>query len=649
MLRALLIEDSNTDAKLLLRSLRANWADVEPRRIEDECAMRDALATDQWDVILCDWALPKFGAIAALELLRASGLDIPFVIVSGTIGEEAAVQAMRDGASDYVKKNELGRLVAVVERELREGASRRRLREQREQHEHFVEEAHQALQASESRAKGHAALLAAVLESAPDVIQYVALDGAVRWTNRPGSEDSAAPADLGGRDWLSLSPSENREALRRAFDSVARTGQLVNLELAATDAGGRTTWSSRRFGPVRRDGQILGVVIITRDISEGKEAETRLLLADRMASIGTLASGVAHEINNPLSAVIAYLDLAVQDLANLPSPNPVPPDIVEELNEARAGADRVRIIVRDLKVFSRHEEESLGPVDVERVMESTLRMAWNEIRHRARLVKDYGRVPDVLANESRLGQVFLNLVVNAAQAIPEGRVSNNVIRIATSGDSSGRAVVSVTDSGGGIPPDVQRRLFTPFFTTKPAGSGTGLGLAICQRIVHAFGGEISFMSELGKGTTFSVHLPFAPAEDRAPRSAPTAGPTAAGPRGRILVVDDDVMTIKATKRSLESDHDVTTVDSGLRALDLLRRGEHYDLILCDLMMPHMTGMEFYDELLHTNERQAARVMFITGGAFTPRARAFLDAVPNPRIEKPFSVQNLRTAVSNLVR
>src|SRR4029079_12566875 len=186
---------------------------------------------------------------------------------------------------------------------------------------------------------------------------------------------------------------------------------------------------------------------------------------------------------------------------------PAPDEAGEGLAEARQGAERVRNIVRDLRVFARGDEEQSGPVALRRVLDSSINIAWNEIRHRARLVKDYGDTPMVEANESRLGQVFLNLLLNAAHAISEGETERNEIRVSTRTDGRGHAIIEIRDTGGGIPPDIRDRIFDPFFTTKAAGEGTGLGLWICSGILSALGGEISVDSDVGRGSTFRVMLP----------------------------------------------------------------------------------------------------------------------------------------------
>jgi CheY-like chemotaxis protein/two-component sensor histidine kinase len=366
-----------------------------------------------------------------------------------------------------------------------------------------------------------------------------------------------------------------------------------------------------------------------------------------MASLGTLAPGVAHELNNPLVSVITNLELAMQDVSRLTGTS-VPTELGEVLQDARDGAERVRQIVRDLRIFSRQEQECRGAVQVERVLDSALRMAATEIRHRARLITSYAGVPLVDGSETQLGQVFLNLIVNATDALPEGRFEDNEIRITTRLDAVGRVSVSIADTGRGIPVDIQPRLFTPFFTTKPAGIRTGLGLCICRRIVTSFGGEISFESVDGKGTVFRVLLQQALATSRSEPGV-SHGELARSRRGRVLIVDDEAAVTRAVKRLLGREHDVSVAHNAASALEAFSAGQRFDVVLCDLMMPESTGMDLFAALARIDAEQARRVVFLTGGAFTPKAREFLRAVPNPSLEKPFDPNSLRSTVSALIR
>jgi signal transduction histidine kinase len=249
---------------------------------------------------------------------------------------------------------------------------------------------------------------------------------------------------------------------------------------------------------------------LRRAHEELKRTESQLVQAGTLSALGQMVAGVAHEINNPLAYVLANLEHVQERLEQLEGEFPGRlGELRDVVREARHGADRVRRIVRDLRAFCRVDEEERGPIDVNRVLEMAVNLAWNEIRHRARFVKDLGAVPSVEANEARLGQVFLNLLVNAAQAIPQGAAERNQIRVTTRTDDGNGVVVEIADTGCGIPKENLGRIFDPFFTTKAIGVGTGLGLSICQGIVGALGGHIGVESDVGCGTTVRVALPSA--------------------------------------------------------------------------------------------------------------------------------------------
>jgi CheY-like chemotaxis protein/anti-sigma regulatory factor (Ser/Thr protein kinase) len=272
-------------------------------------------------------------------------------------------------------------------------------------------------------------------------------------------------------------------------------------------------------------------------------------------------------------------------------------------------------------------------------------MAWNEIRHRARLARDFGGVPRVEAEEARLGQVFLNLLLNAAQAITEGDVRSNEIRVVTRTDAQGRVVVEVRDSGKGIPDSARGHLFEPFFTTKPAGVGTGLGLYVCRDIVSSLGGEIEFESAEGRGSVFRVSLP--PAPGSAAEGAQRSAGRGAHERGCVLVVDDEPMMGSTLTRILGA-HDVVAVGSAREALALLDAGRRFDVVLCDLVMPGMSGVDLHAELARRLPDAARRMVFLSGGALTPAARAFVAAGSHEVIDKPFDAAALRVLVARRV-
>jgi PAS domain S-box-containing protein len=397
------------------------------------------------------------------------------------------------------------------------------------------------------------------------------------------------------------------------------------------------------------DGRPSLMIGTVQDITERKLAEEALRraehtaeLADRMASLGMVAAGVAHEINNPLAAVMLGLELVVTKARLRPDEAVAG----EALDDALLGLDRVREIVRDLRVFARADDDRRVPVDVNRVLASTLRMAAGQIRDRANLVTRFAAVPAVIATQARLGQVFLNLLLNALHAIGDDAPVRNEIVVATSTDAAGRVVVSIADTGGGIPPELQAKIFTPFFTTKDVGVGTGLGLSICHRIITGLGGDIEFTSVVGRGTEFRVTLP-ADAEARPSDSGQLPAAAVARRRGRVLVVDDEPAITSALVKTLGDRDDVAGVSSASEALARIAGGARFDVILCDLMMPQMTGMELHAELTRIAPDQARRLVAMTGGAFSPEAREFL-AGGRLAIEKPFDLVRLEAVIAELV-
>jgi PAS domain S-box-containing protein len=503
----------------------------------------------------------------------------------------------------------------------------------------------QAKDASERTARASATVLRSILDSMAEGVLVSDEHGTVTHANPAASAILRAPPDA-----LAAAVRDRPELpLARALQGES----VDSVETCLRDRGGGDgTWLSVSARPLLDDTNVVhGAVTVFRDVTAEKAANARLLVTERMASLGTLAAGVGHEINNPLMAALGNLDMALNDLRKLRrelGDRPAFNDIAEELRDAREATERVRAIVRDLKVFSRSDRETRGPVDIEQALESSIRMVWNAIRYRAALVRDFQPVPPVFANESRLGQVFMNLIVNAAQAIPEGHAADNEIRIATSLTGDGRVRIAISDTGSGMPPDIAAQIFTPFFTTKPIGVGTGLGLAICHQLVTAAGGEIIVDTEPGLGTTFAVVLP-AIAREACVERRPAAEPVAPGRRGRVLIVDDELIVTNTIRRALARDHDVTSLIDPFEAMRQIGDGQFFDVILCDLMMPKVTGMELYETLLTLAPDQASRMIFITGGVFTEKGRVFLDTTRNPYVEKPVDLDVLRTLVASRIR
>ncbi len=494
-----------------------------------------------------------------------------------------------------------------------------------------------------------------IVEATSDGIVKIDPAAQVVFANRRFTEMLGYEAgEVVGASLFSLMGEPAKAALLKSIQNASPVKEAIDIELRHK-SGSEVSVSVAETLLLNDESEHVGHLVVVRDVTEQKKLQSQLMVSDRMASVGTLAAGVAHEINNPLAAVIANLDYIAEQRGRLVGADSslgghesFLSDIEGPLQDAAEAARRVRLIVRDLKVFARSpEEEPRGPISVVQVLDSAVRMAWNELRHRARLVKDYGPVPAVEVNEARLVQVFLNLLVNSAQALPEGSAEQNQVCISTraAGD---RVIVEVSDTGAGIPASIIGRIFDPFFTTKAVGVGSGLGLAICQRLVTDMGGELSVRSEVGKGTTFRVALPIAGRLGSQAPQPPREAPTNLR-RGRILVVDDEELILRAVARILSKEHDIVVTQVASDALAMCSNGDTFDLILCDLMMPDMTGMDLYLELARVAPGQQERLVFLTGGAFTPKARDFLAVTPVEHIEKPFEASNLRAFVQRYLR
>ena len=436
----------------------------------------------------------------------------------------------------------------------------------------------------------------------------------------------------------------DEKRVRAAFDRAKKAQAEAPLEFRIVRPDGELRTLQVRAKLLRDPADVPVVMLCTTiDITEHKETAARLVFTDRMASVGTLAAGVAHEINNPLAFISANLELIAHD--------PTSPELLAMLDEARVGVERIRNIVRGLSAFARPDEDQRAPVSVEELLDLAVLVAGPQIRHRARFVRSSGVLPEVIANQATLGQVFINILVNATEAIPEGEVDRQTIAISTRTDDAGWAVVEIRDTGVGIPREIQGQIFDPFFTTKPVGKGTGLGLSICHGIVRSLGGEIGFTSAPGGGTTFTIALPPAVAPVRAtPEPAVMETPEVATQTTKVMVVDDEVVFANALRRLLGRDHhQITIVHTGQEALARIAAGERFDAILCDLMMPAMSGMEVHGKVVALAPEQAERMIFLTGGAFSPLAKQFLDRANNLWFDKPCDLQALRSAILRVAR
>ncbi|HTA19605.1 MAG TPA: ATP-binding protein [Polyangia bacterium] len=423
------------------------------------------------------------------------------------------------------------------------------------------------------------------------------------------------------KDNAQVNRSLDRALAGESFTSVIDLGRVV-LE----------SWLSPLRGP---DGEIGGVIGVSTDVTDRLRMQRQMNQAEGLAALGRLAASVAHEINNPLAYALEALRLAGEQIPG--DGAAAGPRLEELLREAREGMERVRLITGDLKAFSRADEDARRPQDLGRALAAATKMVATRTGPRARIDLQHGPPATVHADGTRLAQIFVNLVLNAADALPPDGAARNVISIASRLDGA-MAVVEVSDNGAGVPAELRDRVFDPFFTTKPIGEGTGLGLFVTRNLVEALGGTIALADAPGGGARFTIRLPTVAAPP-APAPTPEVAPApAARARARVLIVDDEPQLARLFRASLAADYDVQVFTGGRAALAHMLESPPYDLVLCDLMMADVSGMNVFEELRRQRPRLEGRLVFMTGGVFDPQVADFLAAIPNDCVDKPFDVR-----------
>jgi two-component system cell cycle sensor histidine kinase/response regulator CckA len=514
--------------------------------------------------------------------------------------------------------------------------------------------------AQHERAAGAEGSFRTLIEATPDgivvhrerVIVYAnaALARMLGW---PG------PEALLGTPVIEIVHIDDRDAVAARIDALGRGLPATPFtEMRVLRADGSSLVCSVGGVRVHFEGA-RSILAVLRDVTPEKTLQAHLAKMDRMASLGGLAAGVAHEINNPLAYVMLHLEAitsvsrraseaaAAAPGAGLADRAPSALSVIaDHAASASEGAERVRTIVRDLRVFSRVEEqEIMRSVDVIGALELALSTASHEIKHRARIVRELSDVPPVAAPEGRLTQVFLNLVLNAAQAIPEGDPTAHTITIRAARRGA-HVHVAISDDGAGIPAEVLPRLFEPFFTTKPTGIGSGLGLAICHGIATSVGGRIDVESEVGKGSTFTVVLPVG-IETPVRQAATVLATPRATRRLRLLIVDDEPAILKALRLSLRANHEVELADSAEAAREILAADPGFDAILCDVLMPGLGGAGLHAWVSAELPRLEPRMLFMSGGRIGAAADALAERVQDRWIDKPFAIAELVARIAEI--
>lgn len=640
-IRILNVEDNEDDFLLIEREVRRAGVVAEFERVDTPEQLGGALSREVWDLIIADYSMPGFSGIEALEILNKTKLDIPFILVSGTVGEDIAVKAMKMGASDYILKGNLARLAPAIERELRDATIRRERRR-----------AEAALKETDESLRHTVSLLRATIESTADGVMVVGGDSRITIRNKKFQSISGVTDAL----------IEEGDARPVLDDFVARLANPAEFAVVANHLCVHADSPIATEGfrhlelkdgrnieafvvPQMLDGRCVGHVVCLRDITERRRAEearhrieTQLFQSQKMEALGSLAGGVAHDFNNLLSVILNYAELLRVKVGG----NADAERYVDHM--LRAG-QRAADLVRQILLFSRRQKQELRPMRLQDNIEEGVKLIRATIPRTVELDSSLQYdAPLVLADTTQVHQVLMNLCINAAQAMPErmGRIEISVQLKKMTADSvaaipEGRAgeyvVLSVSDNGAGMDEDTIGHIFEPFFTTKSKGEGTGLGLAVVHGIIRGHNGFVNVVSRKGEGTTISVYIPvYKDGTESQPASA--SGEVLRGNGQHVVFVDDEPAICGVTEHVLQSlGYRVTTYTDPMAALEAFKRDpKAVDLLLSDVNMPGMNGVELAKRFLAL--RRELPVLLISGfsGGWTPeniRPLGILDLLQKP--------------------
>ena len=631
--RTLFVSDSPDDVELVLHELRRGGFTPDHWVVRDAEGMREALAGVVWDLVIGEYALEGFSALAALDVLRASGQDPPFIVVSGRVGEEAVVACMKAGASDFLARDDLVRLVPAVERDLREAGQRRRGRE-----------AVEALRASEERYR-------LLIENSADMITLHDEAGYVTFASPSVTRTLGYPPEdmIGHRLREFAHPADAPRFIAAMEEALAygSTPLLTGLRMRHRDGAWRVI-EGNAARLVRPDGGV-GVVAVGRDVTERVELEEQLHQAQKMEAVGRLAGGVAHDFNNLLTVILGYSDLLREQLDH-------DPVLFQEADEIRRAADRAATLTQKLLAFSRRQVLSPRPVDLDDVLQGMADMLRRLIGEDVELtLKRAGGLALTRVDPAQVEQIVMNLAVNARDAMPRGgRLTIETANVELRGGHSGRRAVepgayvmlAVTDTGHGMDAATQEHLFEPFFTTKAPGKGTGLGLSTVYGIARQSGGTVLVTSEPGRGSTFRVYLPQAREDAGAPALA-SRPERRHGCEAVVLVEDEPLVRNLVSEVLRQSGYEVIEFANGREALARGRRDlGDIRLLVTDVVMPGLSGLELADEL--ARDRPGMRVLFLSGYAEDLAVRPGALRAGWAFLPKPFTPDSLLRRVRELL-
>jgi hypothetical protein len=630
-LRVLVVEDSEDDTILLIRTLKHGGYDPTYERVETAEAMQSALSRQSWDLIVTDYTMPNFNALAALTVLKESGHDIPFIIISGTIGEERAVAAMKAGAHDYLKKGHLARLAPVIEREMREAQVR---------HEH-----HRAEEALRYRERYYRALI----EHTSDIIITLDATGQITYASpalmRVLGHTSAE--NIGPNLFALLHPDDVQANIALFARLLQQPGQTIAPQFRLQHQDGSWRWLEAVASNFMDEPGIRAIVANLRDVTERMHLQAQLLHAQKMEAIGQLTAGIAHDFNNMLTVINSYAELMQM---RIPAGDP----LRKMADRILEGGEKAAELVRRLLIFSHKQiinPETLALNNIVAKMDTMLGQIIGEhIEMSTILAADLWPIK---ADPTQIEQVIVNLVVNARDAMPSGGrlvietanvyLDEDIVATHVDMKPGPHVLLAISDSGTGMTQEVKSHLFEPFFTTKGEGKGTGLGLATVYGIVKHSEGSILVYSEVGEGATIEIYLPRTEAVEVPEAPVEVLVEQRAAGETILLVEDNHSVRVLAEQVLEELGYTVLVAEDGRTALELV--GDHQDpihLLLTDVVMPGISGRVLAEQLLQSYPE--LKILFMTGYSEETIARYNGITARISLIQKPFNPQQLARKV-----
>ncbi|MBN1581833.1 MAG: response regulator [Anaerolineae bacterium] len=638
LIQVLHLEDDPADAELVQAELDSSSLTCQVTCAQDRDEFSQALRRCEYDVILADYRLPMYDGVSALWLAQEHCPDVPFIFVSGTMGEDAAIEGLTAGATDYVLKQKLSRLVPAITRALHEAENRR--------------ERKRAEEALRQRTRDMERLTTAIEQSAETVV-ITDTEGDIVYVN-PAFEHVTGygRAEVLGRNPRILKSNHQDLAFYQELWATICAGQVWSGNFVNRKKDGTLYTEEATISPVKgEDGVIINYVAVKRDVTRERELEEQYYQAQKMQAIGQLTAGIAHDFNNLLTAINGFAELAQYELA---ADHP----LQDSLGQILDAGQRATKLISQLMAFSRRQMVeprvlNLNAVVVE--MDKILqRIIGEHIILKTILASDLGLAK---VDPVQLEQIIVNLAVNARDAMPRGgHLTIETANATLDQDYAAKhlevvpgeyVLLAVSDSGIGMSKEIKSRIFEPFFTTKEMGEGTGLGLATVFGIVKQSGGHITVYSELGVGTTFKIYLPVA---DTAATSLPAPQARRATHYGTetILLVEDDELVRRLAQRTLQAKgYTILEACSGDEALSLA--GQHQgkiDLLLTDVVMPHMSGRELAEKLRTLYPQ--VKVLFMSGYTDDTMVRYGIQTAKIEFLNKPFLLNALTSKVREVL-